>query len=193
MAPAWSSSSPQKNTTTDDKYSPRKIGSAMPQVRPSASAAAVRLKYEPSKPCSTTGAPSSQARPGRPSPRPKHISRLTRAICDPAPYQPPPSSSVARSRLGSQNSAALMNVFIWAPYGLRPVPPRGNSAPPAASCRGLLDMTLPGVQKVQHGLAALHVVAVFGQGHAFARARQIDAQDFADGRGRAVGHHHDAV
>ena len=54
-------------------------------------------------------------------------------------------------------------------------------------------MRLARVQKVHHGLAAVQVLRAFGQCHPVARARQIDAQNFADGGGRPVGHHHDAV
>ncbi len=49
------------------------------------------------------------------------------------------------------------------------------------------------VEKLQHLCAQMGVVRVFAQGQAFARARQIDRENFADGRGRAVGQHDDTV
>ena len=46
---------------------------------------------------------------------------------------------------------------------------------------------------IEDGLAEVRVVRVFGQLDAVARPLEVDAQDLADRRRRAVGHHDDAV
>jgi hypothetical protein len=57
-----------------------------------------------------------------------------------------------------------------------------------------LHVRLARVQEVEHRLArAVQVSASSASAMRFARARQVHAQHLADGRGRAVGHHHDAV
>ena len=114
IAPACDSSSPQKITSTAVRKSPAKIGTAMPQVMPSACAAAVRRKYEPSKTLSTIGRCCSQAWPGRPSPRPKQSVLLIAAKRGASRYRPPPHSSIVRSVLGTQTSLARMKVFMLA-------------------------------------------------------------------------------
>ena len=49
------------------------------------------------------------------------------------------------------------------------------------------------IQELQYRAAQLVITRIVGQRQAVARLGQIDGENFADGGGRAVGHHHDAV